>query len=219
MTSGLGRNLDSVVDDIEKEYGIGNEPEEATNWTPFDWTSETYQLMCRQYRMSLGIVHPESYESNYQTMSEYLYWKNLYKVRGYGPYKRKQQVIPDPPEAWQNEWASMHGTSIRDVEQDEPSSISHALSPEQETISQEHLKRLESACLKDEKGETVTITDANLLSEFQIWMAQESLTVIDEMAKLIRDSWARIFDEDRRACAAIVTVSNAVSLSEYQEFD
>ena len=45
MTSGLGRNLDSVVDDIEKEYGIGNEPEEATNWTPFDWTSETYQLM------------------------------------------------------------------------------------------------------------------------------------------------------------------------------
>ena len=175
--------------------------------------------MCREYRMSLGIVHPESFESNYQTVSEYRYWENLHKVRGYGPDTRKQQVIPDPPEVWQQEWTRKNGVSIRDVEQAGPSSISHALSPEQETIGQEHLKRLESACLKDEKGEIIAITDANLLSEFQIWMAQESLTVTEETAKMIRDFWTRIFDEDRKALTAKVAVPCDSNSTPYEEFD
>ena len=135
--------------------------------------------------MSLGIVNPESFESNYHTASEYLYWKNLYKVRGYGPYKRKQQVIPDPPEVWQLEWARKNGTSIRDVKQDEPSSTSPALNPEQETIGLAHLKRLESACIKDEERDIIAIIDASRLSEFQIWLAQENLTVTEETAKLM----------------------------------
>lgn len=211
--------------DLDKALPENSEQSKETQSTPFDWTSETYQLMCREYRMSLGIVHPTNYESRYETGSEYLYWENLYKVRGYGPYERKRyymetqvvlHVLPDPPDAWQLEWAAKHG---RNITIDDNTSKATAITAEQEATGQEYLKRLEGACIKDEKGEITAITDASVLSEFQIWMAKEGLRVTEDVANLIIDSWAPFFEEDRKALAAKSTVHSSSDSGPYQEFD
>lgn len=151
------------------------------------------------------------YESNYQTASEYLYYENLYKVRGYGPYKRNQHVIPDPPDAWQHQWAEKNGRKIRD----DASSKLPEITSEQEAKGTEHLKRLESVSIKDEKGEIVAFSDANLLSEFQVWLAKENLCVTEEMAQAIRDSWTRLFEEDGKARAVAAETESAG----YKEMD
>jgi hypothetical protein len=209
MTSGLGRNLDSVVDELEKEYGISEDREEEkeAKYEPFDWTSETYQYMCREYRQSLGIVNQHNYESRYQTESERKYSENLYEVRGYGPYegttyvdgvKITKQVLPGPPNDWAMQWAKNRGMHFRDVENAENIAAPSAITLEQEAKAQEFLTRMKAVCIKDGTGEIIAITDGTLLSEFQVWLSGENLSVTDEMAQLIRDSWVRIFSEEQK---------------------
>ena len=108
------------------------ESKKAQVWEPFDWTNETYLLMCRQYRDSLGLVDSTAqpghfyatYESKYETESEHKAWADIYRARGYGPYEGKRhyrggeitvQVIPDPPQDFVDSWVKSNGYELRSL--------------------------------------------------------------------------------------------------------
>jgi hypothetical protein len=207
--------------ELDKSVPEHDTQEGSANWVPFDWRNESYQLACREYRLELGITNPRNYESKYYTASEHRYWKNLYKIRGYGPYEGRvyfngkktiAQVIPDPPGAWIDGWTKKRGISTKDAGQEKL-----ALSKEQQDKCEVFLKRLDAAALR-ERQEVIAIPNASLLSEFQIWLAEEDLGVTEEMAQLMRDSWARIFAEERKA-PGVVRLDAPCSSSPYTEVD
>lgn len=120
MTSGI----EKAIKNVEEKYDLPDQDhEEEIQYEVFDWMSEKYQLMCREYRQSLGIVDMRNFESKYRTESEQQYWKNLERVRGYDKnpglvslctttyYEGKHvpiEIIPDPPLEYQKEWMRKH---------------------------------------------------------------------------------------------------------------
>ncbi|HEX9677414.1 hypothetical protein [Nitrososphaera sp.] len=110
--------------------------EEECKMEPFDWLSETYQLMCREYLIALGWKNTRNYESPLQTESESKYWQELHRVRGYAEYsgrywecewgpdneyrggvQRPTITIPDPPEEFQVFWCKERGITITEATQ------------------------------------------------------------------------------------------------------
>lgn len=129
MTSGLGKGLDNALADIEK-YSTEQEEHPEPRGEIFDWMSEQYQLMCREYLLALGWKNPKNMECPLQTESERKYWERLHVVRGYEPYEgryfdyewkpgeewkggqwRPIITIPDPPEEFQAWWLKERGES------------------------------------------------------------------------------------------------------------
>jgi hypothetical protein len=96
---------------------------------PLDWMSETFQLICREYRQSLGLVDPNSFESRHETESEHRYWSELYRVRGCGIYEGRRhyhgqevilEIIPDPPADFVMSWLSKNDVQTQNSEAESP---------------------------------------------------------------------------------------------------
>ncbi|HKU50612.1 MAG TPA: hypothetical protein VJP79_11720 [Nitrososphaera sp.] len=106
------RSWDSRVDKLE------DTAEPQGNFEPLDWMSETYQLICREYRQSLGLVDMHNYESKYECESERRYWSELYRIREYGEYKGKE-VISDPPIEFVISWLEKDGGKTRNCDSED----------------------------------------------------------------------------------------------------
>lgn len=109
------------------------EEQEERQTVPFDWTSEKYLLMCREYLLALGWKNPKDMECELQTESEKQYWEEFHRVQGYGvpnygivcydfgAHKWAPKiVIDDPPEEFQLYWAKQNGIELTTSDTAEP---------------------------------------------------------------------------------------------------
>ena len=100
---------------------------QGMEFEPFDWMSENFQLMCREYRQFLGKVDEQTYESKYRTESEVRYWEELHRARG-DKWDRTERVnrawveieiISDPPVEWAIQWLQKKEAKFRERDYEE----------------------------------------------------------------------------------------------------
>lgn len=131
---GIARALKAI-----EENGL----EDGERAERFDWMSDKFQLICREYRQSLGLVNMENFESKSETVSERRYWAELYRVRGYGIYEGKTrysgqdiilEVMPDPPEEFVMNWLQQNDIKTQTSEPDSPEQYQERLRGWEERI-------------------------------------------------------------------------------------
>lgn len=175
MAKKFSDKLDSIIEDVAEEHGINTnseEEEQQHNWISFNWTNESYQLLCREYRQSLGIVNMVTYECDYETFSEVLYWVDLYNRRQSGrPYIPKQ-VIADPPVEYEETWVKQHGLTLR-YPNGKDGWIEPKLTPEQQMKYDDFERSFTESKISIDDNDV--ITDTTLIHEFITWTIENGL--------------------------------------------